>query len=720
MQIEDGDPSLANENNELIEPPISQFPLIPALPDEFAEDDADADADADADVEDEPVSESGMGFEMPEPEGEEHEEMSTAAAAAESTAQPMVDATYRVRMPANQSPIHLGRATSTAAPAGTSNTFAATVEHLRMLSEDPTAGEFRVVIRRRGPPSFNGFKLPTCEIEEMDVMPFESVRDRVADLHGGGTYFLQVFTPSKQVSRSMLFSVDENVHEPKVPANAVPMNTLQSSSYGRMMRPQGNMGMQSLGVSMDADQVLVDLRRQELVAAATKQKEDREYEIEKGRRRRKLEDEAERETEERKKMLPEIAEANRRVETLKDEIRHMADSFKDSIRELANSKNRNGDDESVKLLIESMKMAGDQQQKQQQRQTELQVAQMKQQSDMMIALITNMNKEKPNDNSIIEAIKMSVESSKQTTQMIMDVSKNENSVMRDLFTSVVSQRLSAPDDQVKMHRDAEDRGWTKAMELSRMLEEARSGSDEGVDIDPEGGFWGNISNIALQGIARAVRGAGSGGGLRGALQNAFSPVSGYPQEQALPAPVHYQPQPQPQLQQPQMQQMQMQQQPQRQLPVVLNPTAVLPSSNPGIEASPLFEGVVNDDGASFVQQTLVTPAPVAAVAGQGTESEEDLRMHVTEAMRMALDDFKVGRKVHDWSDHAIDKWHRQFKITLAQAPDDAERIQIIGRMCESAVFEQVISRIRSGGPDVGCFTQAIQAVVQDVAREYAA
>jgi hypothetical protein len=119
----------------------------------------------------------------------------------------------------------------------------------------------------------------------------------------------------------------------------------------------------------------------------------------------------------------------------------------------------------------------------------------------------------------------------------------------------------------------------------------------------------------------------------------------------------------------------------------------------------------------------VLPAPVQQQQQQATGGEEeeyDLRMHVTEAMRMALDDFKVGRKVHDWSDHAIDKWHRQFKVELAQAPDDAARIQLIGGKCEPAVYEQVINRIRGGGQDVFYFTQAIQAVVQDVAKEFAA
>ena len=423
-------------------------------------------------------------------------------------------------------------------------------------------------------------------------------------------------------------------------------------------------------------------------------------------------------------MLPEIAEANRRYDALKDEMRMLFTSLKDSLREVASAKNTGGD-ESVKILLEAIKASNDQRESSQRSQTELQMASMKQQSDMMIALITSMNKEKPQDNGMFEAIKMNIESQKQTTQMMMESSKNENSVMRDLFTSVVTQRLSAPDDQVKVHRDAEDRGWTKAMELTRLLEEARSGSDDTMEIDPEGGFWGNISNIALQGLQRAVRSGVGGGGLRGALQSALSPMAGYPQENPVPAPVYYQPQPQ-QLPQPV-------QRPVQRLPAVVthNPTPVLPSSIPEVQASPLFEGAVNEDGSSVPvvtpppqsQQVPALPAPQSSQeqrqASSG-EEEEDLCMHVTEAMRMALDDFKVGRKVHDWSDHAIDKWHRQFKIELAQAADDAARIQLIGSKCEAAVYEQVISRIRRGGPDVFYFTQAIQAVVQDVAKEYSA
>jgi hypothetical protein len=693
-------------------------PSMPVLP-EFDEDEEEESAPVEI------PAEPSIDFPMLE-SMEESAQMSETNVANES--QPMVDATYRVRLPASQSPVNIGNLGGVASRTpsipgvGTSASYAACVEHLRNLSEDATADNFKVHIRRRGPASFNGFRLPTGVIEETEPMPFDDIQARVAELHGGGTYNLQVITPSGQLSRQMMFRVDENMHEPKVPANAVPLNTLQPSEFGRMVRPQMNVGASGFGTHTAEDQIMIDLRKQEQILAATKQKEEREYEIEKSRRRRKSEEESEREAEERKKMLPEITEANRRVETLKDEIRHMADSFKDSIRELANSKNSKGDDESLKLLIESMKLSSDQQQKAQQRQTELQVAQMKQQSDMMIALIASMNKEKPHDNSIIEAIKMSVESSKQTTQMIMESAKNENSVMRDLFTSVVTQRLSAPDDQVKMHQQAEDRGWTKAMELTRLLEEARSGSDDGIEIDPDGGFWGNVSNIALQGIQRAIRGASQGGGLRGALQNALSPMTGYQQQQdAVQVPVHYQPQPQPQPQP--------MARPVQQLPGIVHhtPTPVLQSPNPEVQSSPLFEGVVEDGPSSVVTPSPVSvpvlPAPVQQQQQQATGGEEeeyDLRMHVTEAMRMALDDFKVGRKVHDWSDHAIDKWHRQFKVELAQAPDDAARIQLIGGKCEPAVYEQVINRIRGGGQDVFYFTQAIQAVVQDVAKEFAA
>ena len=722
----DGNVPLLDVENAEVAVDINDVPSpdMPALPefDDYSEDDSDGDP---VEVPDD----AAVDFAVPVPDPiEEPVQMSESEAAAQS--QPMVDATYRVRLPANQSPVNLsamavaGRSPSIPG-VGTSSSYAACVEHLRNLSEDATADNFRVHIRRRGPASFNGFRLPTGVIEEMEPMPFEDIQGRVAELHGGGTYNLQVITPSGQMSRQMLFRVDENVHEPKVPANAVALNTMQSSEHGRMVSRSyaPNLGASGFGTHTAEDQIMIDLRKQEQILAATKQKEEREYDIEKSRRRRKSEEESEREAEERKKMLPEITEANRRVESLKDEIRHMAESFKDSVRELASAKNNKGDDESIKLLIESMKMASDQQQKAQQRQTDLQLAQMKQQSDMMIALIASMNKEKPHDNGVMEAIKMSVESSKQTMQMVMESSKNENSVMRDLFTSVVTQRLSAPDDQVKMHQQAEDRGWTKAMELTRLLEEARAGSDEGVEIDPESGFWGNVSNIALQGIQRAIRGASSGG-LRGALQNALSPLTGYPQQQeVVQVPVQYNPQPQPQ-----PQQQQLVQRPVQQLPGVVHytPTPVLPSSNPDVRLSPLFEGVVEESPAVVTPPPALAPALPAPAQQQqqqhvtGDEEEDDLRMHVTEAMRMALDDFKVGRKVHDWSDHAIDKWHRQFKVELAQAPDDAARIQLIGGKCEPAVYEQVINRIRGGGQDVYYFTQAIQAVVHDVAKEFAA
>jgi hypothetical protein len=635
---------------------------------------------------------------------QEEEFMPDEAVAAPVSAEPSVDATYRVRMPASQVNLGVLRPTTPSIPGvGTSASYAATVENLRTLSEDATAAGFRVVIRRRSPATFNGFRLPVGIIEEMEPMPFDDVQARVAELHGGGTYNLQIITPTGQMVRQMLFRVDENVHEPKVPANAPMVNVLQPSEYGRMMaRP--NLGASGLGTHTPEDQILIDLRKQEQVLQATKMKEDREHEIEKSRRRRKAEDEADRDAEERKKMLPEIAEANRRVDSLKDEIRHVADSFKDSLSSLREVLTHRGDDSGVKVLLETMKTANEQQRHASEQHAAQLAQQSKQQMDLLIALITS---KKGEPDGVIEAIKMSMESQKQTTQMIVESAKNENNVMRDLFMNVVTQRLAAPDDQVKLHQQAEDRGWSKAMELTRLLEEARAGAaDDSLEIDPEGGFWGNLSNIALQGLQRAVRGASNGGGLRGALQGVLSPGAAYP---APEAPVVYRtPAPAPV----------------QRLPA---PAPVMAAPNPG--GSPLFEGMVQTEVTEGVAPALPAPvsgpaavaAQVAPVVPETTESEEDdLRMHVTEAMRMALDDFKVGRKVHDWSDHAIDKWHRQFKIELARAVDDAARIQMIGAKCEPAVFEQVITRIRSGGQDVFYFTQAIQAIVQDAAREFAA
>jgi len=542
---------------------------------------------------------------------------------------------------------------------------------------------FKLVVVRRRPVVWNGFRLAVgSQIEELDPMPIADLKEAIKELHGGGEYVVRGVTPAGAIAHQLPIRVDENQHAPKVPPNATrvssaPISNAQftqstgAPSFGRI-------GFDSeLHAANQKEQILLAEARQ-LKAEATLQKTKREL---------KRDEEADREREERRTMQPAM-DIQRQIdsmrEDMKDVIRAMQDNLKSVIDTVAHKK-----DDTLPLLIESMKASNESANRSAENQIKL-----------LTAVLAN-NGNKGTSPELLEAIKMSGEAARSSAMAVADASKQEATTMRDLFMAMVTKNLGAPEDKVKTFVDAQNMGWDRAMQVMKMVSPQES--DE--VLDPEGGFWGNLGNLFLHGARRFVEGAAT---KAPSLLSALKPV---PQFEAYTPPALPSPQPSPPVTA------------MAPLPAPVPPAPVQAASE-DLADNPFVEGFVEDpqepqEAPSVSEQSAPVPSPAPQETQQDPALDEDLRMHVTEAMRCALEDFNVGRKVHDWADYAADKWHRQFKLRLANAVDDAERIAMIGEKCESAVWTQLSQRLSTGRQDVVYFLNALHMLMSDTLTQAA-
>jgi hypothetical protein len=311
-----------------------------------------------------------------------------------------------------------------------------------------------------------------------------------------------------------------------------------------------------------------------------------------------------------------------------------------------------------------------------------------------------------------------------------------------LLETVFLNKLESPENSLKTALDMQERGRKDAMEMWRLIEDARGDRDNGDVIDPEGGFFGNFGNLILHGLKSLVSGAARGGGkqamelLSGILQKPAGTTQFTEQDLQLaaqkiaatrrpaiaalppPAPVPGQ--------RPAQQQVNMPAAPPPGQPVRVKPKIF----------SHVYEIVDAPVSAPMTPATILTPPPSAAVQApaatptpapapipvveveitrgtmletenapvikqvQGTVVETTGDDYVNEGIAMAIADLKVGRREHEWVDFALGKWTRDFLTQLAHAPDDSARIQILQSQADPGLFQELVELLMDANKPV--------------------
>jgi hypothetical protein len=578
--------------------------------------------------------------------------------------------------------------------------------------------EYQVYVDRMGPARhpMDGSVLPCGQLHILPPMPYMDIYERVRQLNGGGKYSMRIVDPVGNTRHTIQFSID-------VVANP-PINNIPNGGAG--YRPVGMPPNSTTDAFSPASQTsdIYKIREAEQAARAQKSLIVAEFEVEDTKRTINKRRQAEIEAEERKTMAPfeqqAKIETQRAVDDLKNLIRetqHQNDRRMDQIQQnfektiLAISANKPNDNNSMITLMTTM---------------------MKGQSDMLIAVLGSKN----GNNENLETMKMISASNEKVTQMALQSARDATSKSDSLLQTLITNRLEHPENAVKQALDMRESGWKQATEMFERLERMRdNGNDEEV-INPEGGFWSNLGNVILSQLQKLTAG-GMKGGASMAL-NALAAMMGKPagttqysdaelkqatdmlmRQEAARRGIIVPPaaQPAPALPSP-TQPVTFQQPPARQ-PIRFDPrkifdrvyeTETVQTATPPaqvfqqtvppapVPVSPVEEvEEVQPAAPTVVEQQ--PPAPVVPVDEEVEEEEtSSLSDYVNQAIAVALDDLKSGRKSHDWIDIALDKWDESFLQALAQAPQPSEydisaHIGLIQQKADPALFAELYNAL---------------------------
>ena len=303
--------------------------------------------------------------------------------------------------------------------------------------------------------------------------------------------------------------------------------------------------------------------------------------------------------------------------------------------------------------------------------------------------------------------------------VVMNSATSSAAKSEKLLEQLIVNRLERPEESLKQALDMQERGRKDAMDMFRLLEEARGDKDDGEFINPDYGFLGNMGNLILHGLKSLVSAGARGGGVKamellsGILQKPAGTTQFSEQDlqtaaariaqtrlQAANQPVAALPAPAP-------------------AQALVTPAAppLAPAVKPKVKLfDRVYEVLPVAPATPVAQQTPVAaqPRPVAeAPVQQGTlvETEETAVIiqqpqqpqqpqgeeseagdnYINEAMEMAIADIKAGRREHDWVEFALGKWNRDFLQALSQSPDDEARIKLLQQATEPELFNALLA-----------------------------
>jgi len=565
------------------------------------------------------------------------------------------------------------------------------IQFMASLATDPNSAEYQIEVHRTGPAIFEGQRIPYGVIERFPPAPYPEIYEQIKQIHGGGSYRIRVLNGEGAQVHQMNFNIDTVMNPPNI--------RVPNGGMGHMATP-GARGPGAFSAVANEFDDTTKLRAEEARLRAEEQKMLTQARVDKVR-------EDIDQARERRFFGP-VGEQNRALDTVRSEFRevqHLNDrrfdqmlSNFDKLLLTLNHTRNNGDSDKNMLLIGQM---------------------MKAMSDQTTALLTAMmNNGGSKSNELAEAMKMQNESNKQVVTMAIQSATTAAGKSERLLEQLIVHRMEHPDNAVKQALELRESGWKQAMQMWQMLEDYRGDKQDEDVINPEGGFFNNLGNLFLHGLKRLVSGAASGGSgkfIEAVAQMLNKPGATQFSEQELKTVAG-------QLAREELARKAMSAG-QAALPVPASASAPVSRPTPrqvfdrvyetedqvAQQFQPVMQPVqpvqqawVNNSVVQPVVQPTSAPTGVIqeveeeASDGEGDTPDSQLREYVTEAMVMALNDIKAGRKSHDWVDFASDKWNRDFLASLSQASDDTSRIKLLQQYTDPEIFNQIVSLLTTG------------------------
>lgn len=528
-------------------------------------------------------------------------------------------------------------------------------------------------------------------IHTYEPNPFPDIRDWVIQEHGGGEYVLEIVKEGEnRLFGKIHFKVDIDEYPPQ-PDKAT---GYLARAKTRLANPINYSGPRNDGG--DPQQARVAKMRYDAMAADAeveiidKQKQAWEKQAHWDELRQQREMAARRAAELPIKERAEREERERREE--KAEMRRIQEEKDKLMLSLISS--RGGDGGNSQVIAAAIQSS----------------------NAMMIKALEMMGTKKdaaPHDDNMMKLLMMMMQNQ-------MTAASTQGSKMESLFEKILLMKMDNPADQVKNALSLMDKGEERAMKFFEMMNENRQNEDE-FEMDPEGGFLGNIGNLAFYVIKNLVTRASSGGGGRildwmrmltnrpGATQFSDAEIAaaapriqpyltaegdvqpvGYLTGQNAPAPaarpalpistpvqaapaVQYQPAP-------------------AQAPQQVAGVAVIAQ-----RATPYVAAVHQT-----VNPPVAAPAPVAAPPSQayvlaapqpdGADDSvaDDRASFINEMLEIALNDIRGDRHVHTWQHHALNYFDKDLRMQIANIKSDTDWFAIIQQFADPSLFNQIV------------------------------
>lgn len=594
------------------------------------------------------------------------------------------------------------------------------VSYLAQISQDPACAGYQVCISRKLPAVFNGVRFPFGELERFPASPYMDIYEQIKQIHGGGKYFLKVMDDEGRQVHGMEFSIDT--------LSCPPILRTPGNGYGVSGQAPGQLSAGSFtaigGEQEDIQKLRAEesrARAEEAVIVAKNRVEQTQRNIERQRKR-------ETEEEERKMMGPQNEEARRKMDDLRHEtdsrFQMMNSSFEKLMVILATQKPAdNGMTAMMPMMIEMMKSS---------------TAQM---TALMTALVSGGGNKAA---EMTQFFNMQMQAQEKMTTALLSSATASASKSERLLEHVFMNKLEKPEESLKQMLEMQDRGEKKAMELFRMLEDARGDRDEGEVLNPDSGFFGNVGNLILHGLKNMVSGAARGGGtkalelLSGILQKPAGTTQfseqelqmaaqriAQSQQQARPSALLNAPQPQALITPPPPPAGQAVR-PKIKLfdriyetidaqPVAVVQAPVSSAALPVVQEQPVAVVEVQTQQSGVMVETVEQPVPPQPQQEQPQQAESG-DDYVNEAVNMAIQDINAGRKEHDWVDFALGKWSRDFLQALAQAPDDEARFTLLQQATDPELFKALAALLLDAQKPQNYrdFVENMKALIEEV------
>jgi hypothetical protein len=558
--------------------------------------------------------------------------------------------------------------------------------YLAELVNDVDRASWMLEIRRVGPAVYDGAQLALGTIHRCPPLTYQELAERIQDTFGGGDFRCLVQDDTGVVKHQFPFRIEILSHPPKT---VIP-GSVNTASVAKPI-PLSN--------AATDEEELTKIRNQERIYSAQAQAESRKRELERMRKQEADERRREQDIEERKAQGP-ILEAQR---IQSDQER----KFGEIERKLSDSQHNTN-----LTMMQMMSTFKDAMTQQASLIKEALTRKEEPREDKTLPLLIELMKSKSSES--VEAARIQADSANKFMQMQLELNSKSSAKYDTLVNALVTNKLTAPENSVQQALTLIETGRKQTMDMLEFRENMREPDD--LEYDSEGGVLGNLGKLIfgmLRGLLKGGGGTAGLGALLGALNKpdasqvnpadlaklasmletrATPEMRQQVTQQQLPLPVQ-----QPNIMRQQVQQQQVQPvQPVQMLripvPHVRAP-APQPQVNTATNSAPI-EAIFEDEEPVIITQQVEQRQAVIIQQPVNNDSEERLRVYVSEAMKMAVtEDLTDGRREHEWPEYAAAKWNKAFLDSLVYAKDDSARIDLIKSRCDGLIYESLQAQL---------------------------